>query len=115
MIRKPAAAAGLDFDHDPEADMGLDDVLRDAAADSPEALPLLEFTLEQLYEARDERGVLTFDAYRRLGGVEGALAQRAEEVFAGLSPPVRAVLPRVLRALVRVSQADDAAVSRDLI
>ncbi|MCP3962290.1 MAG: ATP-binding protein [bacterium] len=72
MIRKPAVAAGLDFDHDPDLDMGLDDVLRDAAADSPEALPLLEFTLEQLYEARSERGVLTFEAYRHLGGVEGA-------------------------------------------
>ncbi len=112
MIRKPAVAAGLAFDHDPEADMGLDDVLRDAAASSPEALPLLEFTLEQLYQARDAKGVLTFEAYHRLGGVEGALAQRAEEVFDRLAPEVQAVLPRVLRGLVQVSQTEDAAVSR---
>ena len=68
----------------------------------PEALPLLEFTLDELFRQRTESGVLTFAAYERLGGLEGALARRAEEVFAAQDPAVQAVLPSVLRALVAV-------------
>jgi hypothetical protein len=36
------------------------------------ALPLLQFTLDQLYERREER-CLTVAAYQALGGVQGAL------------------------------------------
>ena len=32
-----------------------------------DSLPLLEFTLEQLYEARTEDGLLTLEAFRALG------------------------------------------------
>ena len=65
----------------------------------PAALPLLEFTLEELFKLRSEDGVLTFDAYQRLGGLDGALARRAEEVFAGLEKTAQDTLPAVLRAL----------------
>ncbi|MGE5188868.1 MAG: protein kinase domain-containing protein [Gemmatimonadota bacterium] len=43
------------------------------------ALPMLAFTASRLWEQRDrERGVLTREAYERIGGVSGALAQHAE-------------------------------------
>ncbi|GAA2054770.1 hypothetical protein GCM10009757_30820 [Streptomyces cheonanensis] len=43
-------------------------------------LPLLAFTLDQLW--REQRaGLLTQEAYARLGGVHGALAQRAEHTW----------------------------------
>jgi len=47
------------------------------------ALPLLQFTLDRLFQAR--RGHwLTLDAYHAMGGVQGALAQHAEAVYASL-------------------------------
>jgi hypothetical protein len=49
MIRLPARAAGLRFELDPESGKALDDALHEEAWKSPEALPLLEFTLEELY------------------------------------------------------------------
>jgi len=52
-------------------------------------------------------GVLIFAAYKRLGGLEGALAQRAEEVFGMLEPVPQAALPSVLRALVTVGYGDE--------
>jgi WD40 repeat protein len=112
LVRRPASAAGLRFEADPQTGQPLDDVLRDAAAASPESLPLLQFALEVLYERRAAEDVLTHAAYRDLGGVEGALARRAEATFASLPPDVQASLPRVLRMLVAVGTGDDASATR---
>lgn len=102
MIRLPTRAAGLRFEEDAASSERLDDRLRDAAAEHPEVLPLLQFTLEELYQRRTEDGMLTLAAYRELGGVEGSLAQRAETVFKDLPDDVEAELPKVLNALVSV-------------
>jgi formylglycine-generating enzyme required for sulfatase activity len=45
-----------------------------------DALPLLAFTLEKLWKARDGQ-VLTLKAYGELGGVEGAVSTRAVECW----------------------------------
>lgn len=103
MIRLPAAAAGLRYEVHIDSGERLDEVLRDAAVTSPESLPLLEFALEELYKRRASDGTLTFAAYRDIGGVEGALAQRAEEVFQTLPPAATEALSAVLRKLIAAS------------
>jgi tetratricopeptide (TPR) repeat protein len=112
MIRLPTQAAGLRFEEDPASSERLDDMLRDAAAERPEILPLLQFTLEELYQRRTEDGLLTLAAYRQLGGVEGSLAQRAETVFTELPADVQAELPKVLNALVSIEQDGHETVGR---
>jgi len=112
VIRLPAAAAGLRFETRVDGGEGLDEVLRDEATRSPEALPLLEFALEELYKRRASDGTLTFAAYRDIGGVEGALAQRAEEVFSALSVATRDSLPFALRRLIGVASTSGDAFSR---
>lgn len=104
IIREPAREAGLRFETRPEDGVQLDEVLREAAAVDRDALPLLSFVLDELWRRRSDRGVLTFAAYRELGGLEGALARRAEAVFEAQVPDVRQELPRVLRALVAVDR-----------
>lgn len=47
------------------------------------ALPLLQFMLDELFKAREGR-TLTRAAYASMGGVRGALAQRAEQTYANL-------------------------------
>ena len=112
IIRFPAAAAGLRFEVREQTGERLDDTIRDAAASNPEALPLLEFLLEELYKLRSSEDVLTFRAYEELGGVEGALAQRAEQVIAGVSSDARAALPTVFRELVALGVDDDSKILR---
>ncbi|HEU4692394.1 MAG TPA: tetratricopeptide repeat protein [Vicinamibacterales bacterium] len=107
IIRLPAAAAGLRFESRPHTAERLDDTIRDAAAGNAAALPLLEFLLEELYKRRSTDNVLTFRAYEELGGVAGALAQRAEEVLEAVSPEARATLPLILRELVSLNVEDD--------
>ena len=47
------------------------------------ALPLLQFTLDQLFQKR--RGHrLTLQAYREIGGIKGALSQHAQQTFDAL-------------------------------
>ncbi len=106
MVREPAAAAGLRFEQDPDGER-LDDVLRDEAAQDASLLPLLEFTLNELYERRSDHGKLTFEAYQAMGGVKGALAQRAESTFTGLPPEVQGELPAVFRQLVTIGTLSD--------
>ena len=107
IIRSPAAAAGLRFEMRGHNAERLDDTIRDAAAKNPGALPLLEFLLEELYKGRNSEDVLTFRAYEELGGVEGALARRAEQVIASVSPPAQQALPSVFRELVALGVDDD--------
>jgi tetratricopeptide (TPR) repeat protein len=112
MVRLPTRAAGLRFEEDFGTNERLDDMLRDAAAARPELLPLLQFTLEELYQRRRQDGVLTLEAYRELGGVEGSLARRAETVFTELPGEVQAALPRVLDALIHVRREGQEAIGR---
>jgi hypothetical protein len=112
MIRQPARMAGLRFEENPQTGERLDDILRDAAVREPAVLPLLEFTLDELYKRRTPDGLLTLEAYRELGGVEGALAHRAEEVFAALPLQVQTFLPAVLSALVSPGTEDEGTFTR---
>ena len=112
MIRQPARAAGLRFEEDPASKVGLDDVLQDTATGHAGNLPLLEFALEELYRQRTPEGLFTHAAYKEMGGIEGALAQRAAAVFASLSPEVQAALAYVLHTLVRVGSSEDETFSR---
>lgn len=115
MISRPARAAGVVFERDARKDVGLDDELADEAAQEPGSLPLLSFLLNALYHhdiAWPERSTLTYASTNALGGLRGAIAQRADEVFAALPDDARAALPKVLRALVMVSRSNAAATAR---
>src|SRR5947208_4800947 len=59
------------------------------------ALPLLQFTLEQLFEQRSDLH-LTFSAYREIGGIRGALSQHAEQTYAALPSEEHRKLARTL-------------------
>jgi WD40 repeat protein len=112
LIKEPAALAGLRFEREENTGRSLDqDLLRDTAGHA-DALPLLEYALEQLFEQRTAEGVLTFGAYEKLGGVEGALGKRAEQTFAALPAQARDALPEILPLLIAVDVADARNTSR---
>jgi len=89
IVRRPAEAVGLTFQD------GLVKRILDAVGDAPGNLPLLEFLLTELWKRRD-RGQLTHEAYEAVGGVEGAIAERARLVFAELRAPEKQVAARRL-------------------
>jgi eukaryotic-like serine/threonine-protein kinase len=98
--------SALRWGRDPDTPgQSLDDVLQEAAWRDPKALPLLQFTLNELFRRRDGR-TLTCEAYRARGGLEGALANHAEAKLAALPPEVQAALPALMRALVTSDEGD---------
>ncbi len=103
VIRMPALAAGLGFESHPTTHRRLDDALQEEASRSPEALPLLEFCLDELYKLRTESHLVTWEAYETLGGLDGAITRRAEDVFTALSAPAQQAFPHVLASLVTMN------------
>jgi len=73
--------------------------LVDSTARTDGGLPLLQFALAELWEAR-EGNCITAAALEGIGGVSGALARHADHVLGGISPEQRAAARRVLMALV---------------
>jgi hypothetical protein len=121
MIRSPAQAAGLRFEREPKTGQGLDDALIDSAIAAPDDLPLLEHLLSRLYRQQQVRddGVLRWSDYGELGGLDGALAHHAEEVFTKLSGDAGQAFDFVMRRLAPIDLDQRAsgrrALYRDLV
>ncbi len=112
IIREPARVAGLSFEKDSDSNTTLDDSVLAFANSHPLILPLLQFTLDELYSACGTDQVMTFEAYEALGGLQGSMARRAEQVYAQLESIVQQELPLVLSRLVRVTGEKEAEFSR---
>ena len=102
VIEKPAEQAGLILEP------GLVEILvRDSDG---RTLPLLSHALRQVWSRREGR-VMTVDAYRASGEIEGAVAKTAEEVFTALTVEDAALLRDILLRLVE-SSADGTVITR---
>jgi WD40 repeat protein len=112
LVRRPAEEVRVRFDVDAATGFQLDDALIDAATKDPNNLPLLEFTLDELYKQRTSDGLLTWTALNALGGVEGAIAARAEEIFETLSPRAQLAFSKVFASLVSVGSVEQAVAVR---
>ncbi|MFE7352396.1 trypsin-like peptidase domain-containing protein [Streptomyces sp. NPDC057543] len=76
--------------------------LLEETGSEPGALPLLGFALDLLWQ-RQAGGLLTHQAYEKLGGVKGALGDYASGVFKRtVSPQDEPVARRLLTQLVRI-------------
>ncbi|MDO6505372.1 tetratricopeptide repeat protein [Colwellia sp. 4_MG-2023] len=102
MIRNPAIAAGLTFEKDEISGEQLDEILLAAAVKNHDALPLLEYTLDLLYQQRSKDNKLLLSVYHDMGGMEGAIAQQAEITFNLLSPSAQKCWDSIMHALVKI-------------
>ena len=79
-IEKPAEEVGLGIGE------GLKRQLINDVEDYPGSLPLLQYTLTELWHEarRQEEQFLRYQTYEKLGGIEGTLEKRAEQVYKNL-------------------------------
>ncbi|WP_148666608.1 nSTAND1 domain-containing NTPase [Streptomyces sp. MOE7] len=75
------------------------------AGDEPGRMPLVQFTLTELWKRRT-RSMLTHAAYDDLGGVAGALVGYADDAFAGLTPAQQVCARRLFVQLARPGDGD---------
>ncbi|HEY9624699.1 MAG TPA: caspase family protein [Crinalium sp.] len=79
---------------------------------SPGELPLLQYTLMELWQRRQQNSNngpsrLTLDTYTELGGVRGTLQKRATEIFYSLPPDEQAVAKRIFLALTQLGEGTE--------
>jgi len=114
-IRLPAEWYGLDVT-DP-----LVEELSEAVYGKPGALPLLEFSLDQMWRALPPgKETLSLDEYRRIRGLDGALGAHADQVLNGLDGAEQALARKLfvnhlttvdqpgIRRVIRRSDCDPA-------
>ena len=97
VITRPAEKVGLNFEP------GLVRGLLEDVGEEPGNLPLLEFALTRLWETR-RGGCLHHAAYEAMGKVQGAIATRAEAVYAKLQNREQEAVRRVFLALVQLGK-----------
>jgi formylglycine-generating enzyme required for sulfatase activity len=96
VILGPAQTRGVAFETD-----AMLETLVASARTAPGGLPLLQFALAELWDARDlGRKLIPATALERMGGVEGGLARHADTVLTSLSPEQRVEARRILLRLV---------------
>jgi formylglycine-generating enzyme required for sulfatase activity len=99
-IEEPARKVGLRFDE------GLVDSILDDVLNQPGSLPLLEHALLELWLRR--RGqMLTFKAYADSGGVEGAIAKRADAIFEAFTEEQRIVARQIMLRLTQPGEGTE--------
>src|SRR5262249_776055 len=99
-IEEPARQVGLTVE--PELIRRILDDVRN----QPGALPLLEHALYEVWK-RQSQGRLTLKAYEESGGIRGAVAKRAEEIYAAFDPAQKDIIQRVMLRLTQLGEGGD--------
>lgn len=79
---------------------------------SPGELPLLQYTLMELWQHRrlnpeGKLARLTLDSYRELGGIRGTLQKRATEVFHQLNAEEQTIAKRIFLSLTQLGEGTE--------
>ena len=92
-ISEPARRVGIRIDHD------VVHTMIDETVDQPGALPLLQYTLSELFDARTSASVTMTD-YGQIGGVSGSLVLRADSILDALGAEATETARQVFLRLV---------------
>lgn len=96
-IIEPAKLVGLQVE--PEL---VEEILADVEG-SPGSLPLLEYTLKELWQQQK----LTLAGYTHLGGVKGTLEKRATEVYESFSREEQQIAKRIFLELTQLGEGTE--------
>ncbi len=96
-VRGPAERVGVTFEQ------GLVEQIVSEMTYQAGALPLLQYALTELFDRRSGR-LLTREAYQAIGGAVGALANRADDIYTGLSEPGQGLAEQMFMRLVTLGE-----------
>ena len=99
-IQRPAESVMAVFEP------GLVETIVNDVGDHPGTLPLLQYALTELFEKRMGYS-LNLDTYRDIGGVTGALAGRADELYSAFDVEGQEAIRQLFLRLVNVGEGTD--------
>lgn len=100
-IEEPAQMVGL------RLEKGFVEAIVRDVGNEPGALPFMEHALLQLWEKRHESQVFSIQTYNDIGGVQGALAKRADELFDTLTVEQQHIARRILMRLTQPGEGTE--------
>lgn len=100
-IEEPARIGNWDYE------ANLVDVILGDISEQPGGLPLLSEALFETWIRRSGR-TMTFAAYHDAGGVQGAIARKAENVFSSLTPEQQSIARSIFLRLTLVNEDAEA-------
>lgn len=103
-IIKPGELVGL------QVEQALVTKMTGDVVDSPGSLPLLQYTLTELWteaQTSPNPNRLTLDSYNRLGGIEKTLPKRANQVYQSLKKEEKPVAKRIFLELTQLGETSD--------
>ena len=89
-----------------QADPALVERISADISQEPGALPLMQYALTEIFERRSGR-MLSLSAYEKIGGVTGALARRADEVYQGLDEAGQAAARQIMLRLLTLGEGKE--------
>ncbi|MHA6784292.1 nSTAND1 domain-containing NTPase [Pseudonocardia saturnea] len=98
-VEEPALQAGGSFEP------GLVETIMADVRDQPGCLPQLQFVLTKLWDEQEDARLL-LRVYQELGGVQGALARKADAIYAEMAEADRGAMKRVFVQLVQLGRDD---------
>jgi len=101
VITEPAQSVGC------TVESGLVTQLIADTIDQPNALPLLQFAITELFEQRTGQTLL-LQSYENMGRLQGAVVQSAESVYVTLSKAEQRIAERLFLQLIILSESNDA-------
>lgn len=96
-VRGPAERVGVTFEQ------GLVEQIVSQMNYQAGALPLLQYALTELFDRREGR-LLTNEAYQKIGGAVGALANRADEIYRSLTENGQELAHQMFMRLVTLGE-----------
>lgn len=99
-ILEPARRVGVMIDH------GLTAAIVNEVKEQPSSLPLLQYTLSEMFEKRDG-SIISPEVYKELGGVRGALTKRSDEIYNKLSENEREAMRQLFLRLITLGEGTE--------
>lgn len=106
-ITGPAARAGVSLE-DRLVPLLIGEVL-----ERPGSLPILEYTLAELFD-HQQNNMLTVEALHQMGGISGALTHRANCVFADADPETQTLIRQIFSRLITLGEGTECTRRRTL-
>jgi WD40 repeat protein/serine/threonine protein kinase len=78
----------------------------DEVSDQPASLPLLQYLMSELFANRTAN-LLTHQAYQKMGGVRGALARRADEIYQQAPIEQQTVIQQLFLRLIMLGEGTE--------
>lgn len=104
IIKEPAKLAGVEWEINDNG-QALDEMIINDAIEL-KSLPLIQFSLYELYKIRDEENSISYENYQSIGGIKGAFLSYANSVYQQLSAAEVLALNDILSKTITTSNLE---------